>query len=47
MLAMMAALKDVENGLREGVYNVPVGTLRIRSAGQVSLNCKPGPVNVL
>ena len=46
MLAMMAALKDVEMVSEKGftVYNVPVG---IRSAVQVSLNCKPGPVNVL
>ena len=43
------AVKNEQMGLREAArkYNVPVETLRRRTAGLVSLNCRPGPPPVL
>ena len=44
---MEQAVAHVQNGnsLREAarLYNVPVETLRRRTTGSVSLECKPGP----
>ena len=48
---MKEAVAYVQNGhgLREAarLYNVPVETLRRRTSGKVSMECKPGPSNIL
>ena len=48
---MEEACKAVNNGmsLHEAArkYNVPVETLRRRTAGLVSLDCRPGPPKIL
>ena len=43
------AVRDENMGLREAArkYNVPTETLRRRTAGLVSLDCRPGPPTVL
>jgi len=48
---MKEAVAYIQNGhgLREAarLYNVPVETLRRRTSGKVSMECKPGPLNIL
>ena len=47
--SMEEAVKNGRMGLREASrkYNVPVETLRRRTAGLVSIDCRPGPPTVL
>ena len=45
MMQVCNAVKNEQMGLREAAhkYNIPVETLRRRTTGTVSLNCRPGP----
>ena len=49
MMQACNAVKNEQMGLREAArkYNVPVETLRRRTTGIVSLDCRPGPPTVL